>query len=140
MDEWYSPAEIIFSRPQILFLLKHLDLLAQGIYPPEYADTGYTVAPPIQRAFSRHAPFETPIQFHAEVTYRLGKTGIEGKLLLAEIKAGMEFIELSPESKRALAYCSGWRRRSSSYTEWKKKRKWRAKRIPFSGQFSGLIN
>ena len=123
MDRWYSPREIIFSRDQVLFLLENLTLLRKGEYPPDPANSGYTGND--RGSISTHAPFETPCQFAAEIDSRLDVTNLYGKLLLAEINAGVPLWELSKESRLALNYCSGWRRRRMSFSDWKRTKLYR---------------
>ena len=126
-DIWYEPREIIFSREQMLFLIEFLPLLIEGIWPPNPQGSGYTEVPNVQRSRSRHAYFETPCQIAAEVEWRLNRTGIEGKLLVSEIRQGLMLEELQPESRNALNYISGWRRRTQDYSGWKKQRTYRGK-------------
>ena len=129
VDLWYSPAEIRFTREQMIFLILSMDLLSQGAYPPDSKGTGYTDPAILSKAKSHKAPFETPIQFHAELKSRLDKTGTDGKLLVAEVRAEYTFGELSREASTALDYISGWRRRKMDYTSWKKQGRYRGKTL-----------
>jgi len=124
-DIWYEPREIIFSREQMLWLISWLLVLIEGNWPPNPQGSGYTEAPNVQHSRSRHAYFETPCQIAAEVEWRLKRTGIEGKLLVAEIRLGLMLEELQPESRRALNYISGWRRRKTPYRVWLAKKRYR---------------
>jgi len=120
---WWRPGKITFSRDQMLFLLEHLELLKQGIYPPDPFSPNLN-AIPYSQTIRTTAYFEKACQLAAEVEVRLDACGVDGKLLLAEVRAG---IPLSIESRRALAYVSGWRRKRMSYREWLKYRKYRKK-------------
>ena len=126
-DTWYEPREIIFSREQMMFLIEFLPLLIEGIWPPNPQGSGYTETPNVQHSRSKHAYFETPCQIAAEVEWRLKRTGIEGKLLVSEIRQGLMLEELQPESRRALNYISGWRRRRLDYKTWLRQRRYRQK-------------
>ena len=128
-DIWYEPREIIFSREQMLFLIEFLPLLIEGIWPPNPQGSGYTEVPNVQRSRSRHAYFETPCQIAAEVEWRLNRTGIEGKLLVSEIRQGLMLEELQPESRNALNYISGWRRRSQKYKDWVRQQNYRHNKL-----------
>ncbi len=103
--DFYSPGEIKFSRPQMIWIIEHLEILSAGIYPPDYKVTGYTGKK--RGGFPRHGPFETPCIIAAEVKRRLKKTKTDGKLLKAQIQGGITaYEELEPESQMALNYIS----------------------------------
>jgi len=78
----------------------------------------------IRTGYASEGYFVKPASILAEVNYRLERCGTDGKLLRAEVMAE---LELSPEAKTALNYCSGFNRKPKSYTDWKKQRKWRRK-------------
>jgi len=120
---WYPPNKIIFSQAQMLFLLENLDLLRGGDYPPDPSSTD----PQKSGKHSHRAPFVTAVELSAEVTWRLGRTGVDGKLLLAEAKLGVDIALLNYEAKRALKYCSGWKRKKMSYQSWKNQNRYRQK-------------
>ena len=122
---WYPPNKITFSQAQMLFLLENLDLLGAGDYPPD----PYSSDEQKGGKHSYRAPFVTAIELSAEVTWRLGRTGVDGKLLLAEAKLGLDIMLLSYEAKRALKYCSGWRRKKMDYRKWQAQNKYRQKEV-----------
>ena len=134
MVRWYAPKEITFTRDQIFFLIENLSLLKDGLYPPDYLGSGYTGGD--RGSINTHAPFEMPCQFAAEIDSRLDSTGLFGKLLVAEITAGLQLWQLSSESKLALNYCSGWRRRRMTFLEWKKQSLYRQRRQN-AGNYTG---
>ena len=115
-ETWWAPREIFFRKDQVLWLIKYLSMLIVGIWPPEPYGSSYTDAPGGKRQRRHQACFETPCQFAAEIEWRLGRTGTDGKLLRAEIKTGE--VYLSQESKDALNYCSGWKRKKTPYASW----------------------
>lgn len=123
-DAWFSPREIVFSRPQNMWLIEHLNLLHDGIWPPSFEKAIPGRAPSRLRA-----PFEIPCQFAAEIELRLKKGGLDGKLLLLEIQSGIHSYEgLSVESRWALNYISLWDfRKRPAYASWKAKTKYRLK-------------
>ena len=78
---WYSPREIKFSREQVLWLIRNLPALREGSWPVEassYIDI------PIGKNIGKHkAYFETPVEYAAEIQYRLERAGIDGLILEA---------------------------------------------------------
>ena len=127
MDIWLPLREIIFTRDQVLWLLPYLSMLQEGQYPLNPQGTGYVDAPMKKLRVKASAYFTRPVEIAAEIDIRLEKTGIEGKLLVAEARVDMRINELSPEARTALNYISGWRRRKLSYSAWKKQRKYHRK-------------
>ena len=121
MKEWYAPHEIIFSREQCLFLILNITLLREGRYPPECTPTGYTGG---NNNIGHHAPFETPALFAAEMDYRLSKCGKDGLLLEAQVMAS---CPLHKDSKLALKYVSGYKRKQMGYLEWARQYRYRKK-------------
>jgi len=127
MDNWYSPKEITFHRDQVIFLIRHLELLSEGVYPPNPSELGYSEAPITKKGRSKvGAYFETPVGLAAEIKIRLKQTGADGELLIEELKA--DYLLLSYKARTALNYISGWQRRwmkpqNISYAEWKEERK-----------------
>ncbi len=113
MKSWYAPHEIIFSKPQMLFLIENLCLLKRGVYPPECRDTGYTGL--ADKRQSHHAPFEIPCIFAVEVEQRLDCCSTDGEILVNQIKSDQY---LSYEAKDALRYISGWGRKDIGYRAW----------------------
>jgi hypothetical protein len=125
--EWYSPRDIKFCRQQVIWIIRNLPLMREGIWPrhPE----GELASPIVQKPSKHQAYFETPAQIAGEVDYRLNRTGLEGKLLVSEINLGLDYLELQPEARRALNYVVGWRRKRLAYPEWKRQRKYRGKEV-----------
>jgi len=127
VDIWYSPNEINFQREENIWLICHLETLSGGKWPPEYRETGYIGS---SRSGIGHAPFETPIQFAAEIKERLKTTKRAGETLVWEVQHGAEeYRDLSPFAKRALNYISGWRRRRIPFPEWLAQSKYREGRL-----------
>ena len=124
-EVWWHPREIKFNKAQCLWLIPQLPRLREGTYPTNPVGTGYTDAP-AKRSLKYRAYFETPCQIAGELDYRLSKTGVDGKLLVAEVMA--EYTELSYEAVRALNYVSGWRRKGN-YGQWKRQRRYRGEAL-----------
>ncbi len=123
--EWYAPKDINFSRENMMWLIRSLGELLDGDWPASPWGSSYTDIPSIGGG-SKEARFVKPCQFAAEVEVRLRRTGLEGKLLMAELNGGdVPYEQLSKESRDALNYISGWRRRKQSYREFKKQREYR---------------
>lgn len=122
--EWVSPGAVTFTREQVLWLLPLLPDLIKGEYPPEPIDSGYIDVPIGKRGLKCRAAFENPCLIAAELEMRLEKTGVDGKLLLAEVGAG--YTMFSDEAWLALKFISGWRRKKN-YIVWQKQRRYRKK-------------
>ena len=130
MKEWYAPSEIRYWPEHIEWIITYLFLLEQGVWPPDPRVTGYTDVHGPARGHS--ATFEIPVAIAAEVTYRMGQCGPDGKLArrcLADGWDAQELAELmhadqrSIESRvrRVVHYCSGIRRRRVTYIEFKRR-------------------
>jgi len=129
VDRWWHPREITFTREQVEWLLEHLELLKEGVWPPDPRGTGYTDAP-ARGSVNRHAPFETPCQIAAEVEARLAKCGLDRYLVedryirkipedvLAQ-RLCMAEREVCRRINSALSYITGRRRKQYSYKEFK---------------------
>lgn len=133
-ETWWPPREIVFSREQMEWLLKHLLALDEGQWPPEPG--GYNDVKTGKPEWWRGAYFETPCQFGAEVRHRLEATGSDGLLVLSyyvydvdlEYLArlnGLDVHRLSRRIERVLRYMSGWKRKRKTYREWRQKRRGR---------------
>ena len=129
MTDWFTPGEIVFSRPQMIFLIEHLDLLKEGNWPPNPNGSSY-IDPAVKGRIKAHAYFEIPAQYYAEVSDRLEATGQDGEVLQDEINSGLIEIDLlSRVARSALNYMSGWRRRKIGYALWNAQRKYYYKSI-----------
>jgi len=117
--DFYSPGEILFKRDEILWILQHIELIEQGIWPPDFKTTGYTGGKR-NRRFGR-AYFEIPLTIGAEVKRRIEAAGEDGKLLFWQVKAGVTtFEDLESEAQCALNFMSLWDfRRRPKYGVWR---------------------
>lgn len=129
--EWYAPWEITFHSKHMLFLIKHLELLREGVYPPDPYHSGYTDTPmPKKRkGKSSRAYFETPCQLAAEVERRLENSGLDGLLpqLLYTYNWSEEILakyyripveEVKHRAEAVLWHISGWNYKARPYRRW----------------------
>lgn len=122
IELWYPPKKIVFTRDQMLFLIEHIEMLSDGKYPAD-PNSHYTDVE-IQHQFNQSCPFQTPVELAAEVKVRLAKTGTDGKLLVWEVWGNTDFVYLQQESRDALNYISGWKRKAQDYRTWLSSRKY----------------
>lgn len=118
--EWWNYRAIVFTKEQCFWVIENLAIFKEGRWPPNPLsyDTGYTEG--IQKRRIKHEGYFTkPVEIAAEISVRLKRTGIEGKLLVSEIQAGVTREFLQPESNRALNYIAGFKRKRQSYSQWK---------------------
>lgn len=134
---WYPPQEIKFRREHMKFLIKNLPILIEGKYPPNPIDSGYFSSPLpriSKKGGKRHSYFESPSTLAAEVEARLELCGQDGLILEAFFcwKKKPRFLcqafnidehKLERRINSALAYISGWERKTRSYKEFRNHRK-----------------
>lgn len=123
--EWYQPFEIErnFCKSQVVFLIRHLDILVLDEYPPDPEYSGY-VGNSYKPVFGPKS--QTAIGLHAEITTRLSLTDNDGETLMHEVRelnAGVD--QLSQSAKNALNYCCGEKRKRQKYGAWLSTRKYR---------------
>ena len=123
--KWWNYSEIRFTAEEVLWILENMELLRGGEWPPEHKNSGYIDASFGEKRIKSEAGFVKPVIIISEIEVRLDRTGVDGKLLLAEAKLGVDIALLSYEAKRALKYISGWRRKRMSYQNWVSQSKYR---------------
>ncbi len=136
--EWYEIREIRYCSWQVQWIIENFlrvwadeIIVMRDTWPSQDVETGYTDAPQTQHAISSHAPFEGVLQMVAEVHRRLEWTGSDGRELVLMLEHG---TDLSSNAHDALRYCSGWRRKDTSFKDWLRLREWRKmKRESFQG-------
>ncbi len=111
---WLEPCEIRYCPEQSRWLLERIETLQSGHYPQRPADH-------VGKRGSRNenAPFVSAVELSAELKHRLERTGTDGKLLLAQVRA--QYHHLDYEAWRALVYMSGRRRKHMDYRKWSNK-------------------
>ena len=126
MAEWFKPGDIRFWPEHVTWALEHLRELEAGHWPRNPAETGYTDVQGPRRGHGAY--FEAPICLAAEITARLGKCNIDGILArqcladgwdeqtLAELMH-TDIYRIRKRVRRVVLYCSGWRRRKVTYSE-----------------------
>lgn len=126
--DWYSPAEIRYTRDHNVFIILNLEDMSIGRWPPDPKETGYSDTQ--RRGISKHAHFEKACICSADVSYRLEFTKADGKTLKVQVQGGITDYELlEPEAQRALDFISlfDFTKRPKYYV-WKKNRKYYRKR------------
>ena len=120
MTDWIALKDIYFERSQFFFLIDNLEMMKEGIWPPNPAEgSGYREEIG-KHQVSAHANFERPCQIVAECESRLVTCGDAGEALVDEIQNGVEYYEyLTDDAKEALNYCSGWERRDVCFPFWR---------------------
>jgi len=123
---FFTYQEVRFCPYQVLWILEWKDTLLAGNWPDNPDSSSY-VDPKIKTGYGSEAYFVKAVITLGEVNARLARTGIEGKLLVAEVRAGVTLQELQPESRTALMYVKGNITKRQSYSDWKKQEKFRGK-------------
>lgn len=118
--DWYSYGEVRWCVYQVFWLLKWAEYLRIGIWP-----TPENTCEAPKRTLSKEAQYVNAAVVIAELDYRLGKTGIKGRLLEEECKNRGKIDDLSDDAMDALLYCSGWRRRDTPFSVWLAKKRYR---------------
>ena len=123
--EYYHYGQIRFCPFQCLWIIANSGILEGGDWPkdPDNLDSNSG-----QRNLKAEARFTRPVIILAEVTYRLGRAGIQGKLLVAQVEAGREFDDLDRDARDALMYVKGFKRKRDSFMDWRRKGEWKRKR------------
>lgn len=117
--DYYSPRDINFSREQCLWIMVHYDIIAGGNWPPDPQGTGYVDPGVPSHRTKAYGGFEVPAQIFSEMDSRLNLCSTDGMTLLHEVTNGLEdYQSLSNPARSALNYCSGWRRRKTTYVQW----------------------
>jgi len=118
--EWFNYAEIRFCVHQIMWVIRNAGVIGIGKWPDDSQGDNNSGS----KVIKTEASFVKPILILAEVESRLGRTGIHGKLLVAQIEAGRELNTLDREARDALFYVQGWKQKRITFNEWKKARRY----------------
>lgn len=117
--EWYTYPEIRYCPYQVMWVIEKADTLRAGNWPPNPEGTGY-IDSAIHTGYSSEAYYTKAVRVIADVSKRLDRTGVDGKLLKEQVENGKTIDKLEPESRSALMYIKGWRAKRMSYNAWKK--------------------
>jgi hypothetical protein len=104
------------------------NVLLTGSYPKR--ETGYGEAPDTQHSLNTNPPFENFSDLYIELDVRYEKTGTAGKLLIKQILLKEDYLE--QESRDALNYMCGFKRKNRSFSGWKSDREYKQKVRNFS--------
>ena len=124
---WFHYGQIRWCPYQCIFIIANSATFMLGKWPtdpdnPHDNNSGRT-------NIQTEASYCKPITILAELEQRLERTGMSGKLLVAEVEAGRDFTNISREARDALLYIKGFRRKRMSFSDWKKQRRHRTKRV-----------
>ena len=138
---WYSYENFRFTREQIIWLLDNEEDFSLGIWPsmpdyfkteiyrdgklrPWYGSKGHYEGLFPERRVDSEGAFVQPKTIYAEVGWRLGKTKCDGDMLREQICNGAGSYNALENSKYtypklALDWICSYRRRKTSYPQWK---------------------
>ena len=122
---WFHYGQIRWCPYQVIWIITYSDTLRAGRWPKDPDNQDDNAG---QRKINTEGTFVKPIIILSEVESRLARTGIQGKLLLAQVEAGRTFEILDRDAKDALLYVKGFKRKRMSFSAWKKKRRYYWKR------------
>jgi len=122
-EEFYAPYQIRFTTSQIVWLLRYLDLLKDGRWPPGEPDDIIT-----RRGVEGRSYFEIPVTIAAEIDIRLEKTGDDGFILKDRFcfeqdkrtlsrKYHLSVEDIEMRIRRGLRFMSGEARKKITYQE-----------------------
>jgi hypothetical protein len=121
--DYFELSEISYCFNQVEYLILnflHCEgneiLLERDTWPDNKMSENYSTSP------SSHAPFEAVMMCVGELRTRLALTGLSGRVLVLEICQG---IQLSDDAKWARGYVAGNKRKTLSFSDWKKQKKQR---------------
>jgi len=100
---------IVYSRHQVFCILHNYCNLPVSDDPQTEL---------VQKSRNISAAFESVSCVIAEIEARLAMCGEAGEALVDEAPQVDTIEQLSRPARRALNYCSGWRRRKESYKKW----------------------
>ncbi len=123
--DYYSYWDIKFCVWQVQWIISQfLGLDDDEIYiknidwPPDPSGKPDTNFDPRSKRVNTEAAFCKPMEILGEVNNRLAATGRSGKRLIASVLRGESIEEMDGETRNALYYVSGWRRRGQPYFQW----------------------
>lgn len=130
---WFHYGEIRFCPYQIIWIIENAETLRIGNWPDNPDISTYT-DPMIKSGYRDEAYYAKPceilgevgcrmIEIIGEVECRLNKTSVWGRLLITEVvEMGRTFNELSADARSVVMYLKGWRRKRTSFVQWKASR------------------
>lgn len=130
--DWFAPVDINFCRNQMIWLISHLLVLGNGVWPNNPDTTGYIEQPGYTAPGVRGSGgFETPAGIAGEVGRRLKYTGKDGETLMHEIVVLQveRYEDLCKAARDAVNFIVGIKSKNMKYSDWLKQRKHRSKFI-----------
>jgi hypothetical protein len=126
--EWFHYGEIKWCPYQVIWILQNLEEFREGRWPQ---DPNGSVDQSIRSGFRSEAYYTKPGEVLGEVeardiagkiNERLLTTTDAGRALIDELKWGSDITKLSRPAKEVLMYLKGWRRKKSSFSQWRSSR------------------
>ena len=102
-----------------MWVIKYLDLLEKGYWPPDPQGSNYTdvVGKPV---YHSEASYVKPVLIAADVNKRLAKTKVYGRWLVeAIVKDGKDLRQLGEDPRSALMYIKGNREKEETFANWR---------------------
>ena len=141
MEEWYSYSKIRYTKDEVIWLLRHISLLRDGVWPSNPTDSGYTGSPQGKR-FNPEGKFVKAAIMAAELDWRIAQCKQDGYWLeqvyssednletMSRIAQAfqVDINELDYRIHRALRFSCGFRRKPYSYREFCQHRREHRKR------------
>ena len=151
-EYWTSYGDFHYSPRQIRWLIDNEDYFMTGCWPPEpageymtdrwdkhekawveWVTCGVALAERGgKRTIKHEASFCKAAEVYGEVMQRIKATGKDGKILLAQRRAG--YTCLDDEAQNALRYVSGLKCKTGDYLAWAAQRLRRNKKMPLFQQ------
>jgi hypothetical protein len=125
-EPFFLPSEEMYCRPQNIIYLRNAETFREGRWIPQPEGSSYV--DPAIRSKQVKIPSKAAEDLAAEIDWRLNRLpGIERKLLETEAIIFDDISEWSTYSKDAMNYICGWKRRDSTFSEFKRDKKYRLK-------------
>jgi hypothetical protein len=131
-DAWWAPQDIYFSLEQVKWLVSILPILREGRWLPKPHGGLTRLTASSRQKKPAYSPFESPAMIAAEMDARLKSCGADAWLVKAvfswdedEISLGLEKEILLRRIGRCLKYISGWKRKTSRYSDWTRQTEYR---------------
>jgi hypothetical protein len=127
--EWYHYGEIRWCPQQIIWIYQHAETLREGYWVSKYEDVGGSKQLKVEAYFVKAGIAIAELDARAE--------GLEdrGELLITQIEDGRTLDKLSPGARAELMYLKGRKRKSISFSRWKRE-VWHGAKTGEKDQFS----
>jgi len=112
--EWYHYGEIRWCPQQVIWILQHAETLRAGYWVPMYEYGGGTKQLKVEAYFVKAG-----IAI-AELEARLARTPNQGELLTTQVEDGRTLSNLSDGARAILMYVKGRKRKTITFSRWKR--------------------